>query len=353
MYLLIPDVFFVPVYYGEGCILDIEKIMPLQEYNYHNNLTNELANRKDLVIGVSFPSLAAQKWVRDKEAMEEYAKEKAVLKIEINDFDAAKQALQVENLISQGIDVLIITPIDILAAAELVEKAHKAGIKVISYEHLVKNSDVDLFIAFNNIRVGQLQGLFLIGKVPRGNYIIMSGDPDAVFKEGAMEYIQPLVNIGNIKVVADKVIKNWDPKIAFKIVKDALIANKNKINAILAPNDATAGAAIEALQPEGLAGKVVVTGQDADLHAIRRILQGTQSMTVLKDSRELAKTAIDAAIKLVSGKVVNANYAVNNGKVNIPSILVAPILIDKNNIDKALISSGYYIKEEVYTSNSN
>ncbi len=109
-----------------------------------------------------------------REVMEEYAKNKGVtVKIENADFDAAKQASQVENLISQGIDVLILVPIDSLAAADIVEKAHKAGIKVISYDRLIKNSDLDLYISFDNIKVGELQGKFLIDKVPKGNYIIM------------------------------------------------------------------------------------------------------------------------------------------------------------------------------------
>ena len=117
-----------------------------------------------------------------------------------------------------------------------------------------------------------------------------------------MEYIKPLVNKRDIKIVTEQAVKNWDPKNAFKIVKDSLIANKNKIDAILAPNDATAGAAIQALEEQGLAGKVPVTGQDAELDAAQRIVQGTQSMTVLKDTRELGKAAIDAAIKLAKGE---------------------------------------------------
>ena len=142
-------------------------------------------------------------------------------------------------------------PTDSLTAANMVEKAHKAGIKVIAYDRIIKNSDIDLYIAFDSTRVGELQGQFLIENVPKGNYIILSGDPDdnnaKLLKEGAMKYIKPLVNKGDIKIVTEQAVDNWDPKNAFKIVEDSLIANKNKIDAILAPNDAIAGAAIEAL----------------------------------------------------------------------------------------------------------
>ncbi|MEQ8155813.1 MAG: substrate-binding domain-containing protein [Clostridiaceae bacterium] len=345
----IPDSFSVPVRYVEEEILTIEKTIAVQAHKRGKEHKNKLANRQNVAIGVSFPAVGVGRWLRDKEAMEARAKEKGVtLKIEINEFDVIKQALQVEKLISQGINVLIVVPIDPVSPASFIEKAHKAGIKVISYDDLAQNTDLELYMAFSWTRIGEIQGLYLVTKVPRGNYIIMSGDPGIEFKEGAMEYIQPLANIGNVKIVTDKVIKGWDPKIAYGIVKDSLIANKNNINAILAPNDETAGAAIEALQEQGLAGKAAVTGQDADLAAIRRIIQGTQSMTVLKDTRELGKRAVDAAINLAEGGPVDTNSKVNNGKMNVPSILLEPVLVDKNNIDSVIIGRGYYTKEQVY-----
>ena len=349
MYLSIPNVFLVPVHYDEEDILNIKKIVILQDCNFDSDFTNKTAKREELVIGLSLPTQREERWVRDKNIMEEYAKNKGVtIKVENADFDAAKQALQVENLISQGIDVLILVPIDPLAAAAMVEKAHKAGIKVISYDGLVENSDLDLYMSFNKIKVGELQGKSLIEQVPKGNYIILSGGNDTMFKKGAMKYIQPLADKKDINIVTDEAVKNWDPKIAFKIVEDALIANKNKIDAILAPNDAIAGAAIEALQAQGLAGKVAVTGQDAELAAARRIIQRTQLMTVFKDTRELGKAAIDAAIKLANGEEVEVTDNVYNGKIDVPSILITPIAIDKNNINSVLIASGYLNQNEVY-----
>lgn len=349
MYLSIPDSFLVPVRYAEDDFLDIKKIIRLKEGYDNSSFINKVVNRKDVVVGVSLPTQREERWVRDKEAMEAYIKEKGViLKIEINDYDVDKQASQVENLIAQGIDVLILIPLNESSAISLFEKAHKAGVKVISYETLIKNSDLDAYIGFNNIRIGQLQGRFLVTKVPTGNYIIMSGGLDTLFKEGAMEYIKPLVNTGNINIVVDKAIKDWDPKIAFKVVKDALIASNNKIDAILAPNDAIAGVAIAALQEQGLAGKVAVTGQDAELSALQRIIQGTQSMTIFKDTRELAKKAIDVAIKLGNGEPLITDIQLYNGKVYVPSVLLTPVVIDRNNIGTVPIESGYLKKEDIY-----
>ena len=307
------------------------------------------SNRKPIVIGVSLPTLREMRWVRDKEGMEAAANDRgAVLKIEYYEFDASKQVSQVEKLISQGIDVLIIAPGYMAGYPTLIEKAHKAGVKVVDYEALLRNADLELYIAINRRRIGQLQGLYLITHVPKGNYIIMSGDPGVEYKEGAMEYIQPRVNTGDIKIVTDKAIKGWDPNIAYNTVKDSLIANKNNVNAVLAPNDAIAGASIQALQEQGLAGKVAVTGQDADLDAIKRIMQGTQSMTVLKNTRELGKRAVEAAVNLVQGKPVDTTTTLYNGKMDVPAILLEPVLTDKSNIDSVIIGSGFYTKEQVY-----
>ncbi|SHJ96487.1 xylose-binding protein [Clostridium cavendishii DSM 21758] len=348
MYLIIPATFFVPVYYIEKDILNIENTIP---FSYNENITNEYFKRKELVIGVSLPTLKENRWIIDKEIMETYAKNKGInLKIEINDFDANKQASQVENLISQGIDVLILAPVDPVAAADLIEKANKAGIKVISYEILAKNSNVDLYIAFDNSKVGELQGKFLTEKVPKGNYIVLSTDPNVGLKESAMKYIKPLIDIGNIKIVTDKTIKLSNPATTYDIVKNALINNNNKVDAILAPNDTSAGAAIEALKEYGLDGKVVVTGQNANLPAVKRILQRTQAMTVFKDNRELAKTAMDAAVKLANNQDLAINTYINNGKINVPSIILTPIVVDSKNVNDVIIKSGYYNFNEVYGS---
>lgn len=353
MYLSIPDVFFVPVYYAEKHILNIEKII-LQQYNSYSNLIDEFIKRKELVIGVALPDRIVPRWIIDSKFMEDYAKTKGItLKIEFADADIAKQASQVDYLISQGIDVLILVPVDFLAAAGLVEKAHKAGIKVVAYDVLIPNSDVDVYVSFKGTKVGNLQGQYLVRNVPKGNYIILSGDPgnfnSKIYKAGAMEYIRPLADVGNIKIVADKAVLHWDSKNAYKIVKDVLIANNNKIDAILAPNDTIAAGAIEALKEQGLAGKVAVTGQNAYLDGIQRILQGTQSMTVFKDVREEAKIAIDFAIKLANSEPIYVTSYVYNGKIDVPSVIFEPVYVDKSNIRDIIVDSGYLKLNEVYS----
>jgi D-xylose transport system substrate-binding protein len=339
MYQLIPNSFAVPIIYVNSEIIEIQ--------------INTPSERKPVVIGISLPNQRIPRWIRDKEFMEQYADQRrAVTKIANANYDVDLQKKQVDELISQNIDVLIIAPLDAVAAADYVKKAKDAGVKVISYDGLIKDTDLDLFISFDGTQVGELQGKYLTQTVPRGNYIILSGDPNdptsKLYKDGAMEYIQPLVNRGDINIVTDKPVINWYSENAYKIVKDSLIQNNNKINAILSPTDDIAEGAIRALEEEGLAGKVVVTGQDGTVDAIKRIINGTQSMTVLKDTRKLGKIAIDSAIKLANEQPVESNTAVYNGKIDVPSIIISPELVTRNNISTAIINSGFLKSEEVY-----
>ncbi|MBN1983291.1 MAG: substrate-binding domain-containing protein [Chitinivibrionales bacterium] len=305
-------------------------------------------------IGLSLPTQREERWVRDKNSMEEYAKSKGVkLLVQISDTDSRLQANQVDNLLTQGVSVLILVPHDSKAAATLVENAHKEGVKVISYDRLILDSDVDLYISFDNVDVGRIQGKYLSQKVPKGNYMILSGAPTdnnaKLFKQGAMEFLQPLIDSKQITVILEQAVDNWEPKNALRLTEQALTKANNKIDAILAPNDGTAGGAIEALAAQGLSGKVFVTGQDAQIDAAKRIAKGTQSMTVFKDTRELAKASIDAAILMVENKQPDTKgKQVNNGKINVPSILLTPIEVTRDNIDAVLIDGKVMTKEQVY-----
>lgn len=306
-------------------------------------------------IGLSLPTQREERWVRDKLTMVAKAKELGVdLRVQITDNDAAKQLAQVENLLAQGIKVLIIGPHDASGAAVIVDKAHKAGVKVISYDRLIMNSDVDIYLSFDNLKVGELQGEYLTKLVPRGMYVVLSGSPTdnnaTLYHQGAMKYIQPLVDKGQIKIVMDQAIKDWQPSEAQRLMEQALTANRNQVDAVLAPNDGTAGGCIQALAAQKLAGKVPITGQDAELAAAIRITQGTQTMTVYKDTRQLGAKAVEVAVKMAKGEsyASDINNKVNNKKVDVPSILLPPVVVDRNNLDQVLIQTGYLQKNQVY-----
>lgn len=304
-------------------------------------------------IGLSLATLQEERWVRDKETIEALCKEKGIeLAVQVADLDAAKQNSQCENLISQGIDVLIISAQDAEAAATIVEKAHAAGVKVLSYDRMIMNTDVDLYLSFDNVKVGELQGEWLTENLDKGNIVWLSGSPTdnnaKLFKEGAANYLQPKIDSGDYKVVMEQPVIDWKPENALKLMENALTANNNDIQGVLAPNDGTAGACVQALAAQGMAGNVPITGQDAELSAAQRIAQGTQGMTVFKDTRELGKAAVEAAIKMVKGEDPGINGEVDNNKMMVPSILLTPIAVDKDNLDKELIDSGYLTKEDVY-----
>jgi D-xylose transport system substrate-binding protein len=318
-------------------------------------LLPSVAEAAALKVGLSLPTQREERWVKDKKVMEAEAKKLGIdLRVQVTDNDAGKQVAQCENLISQGVKVLILAPHDASSASVIIDKAAKAGIKVISYDRLVTESPLDYYyLSFDNVKVGELQGEFITKKVAKGSYIVLAGSPTdnnaKLFREGAMKFIKPLADKGDIKIVMDQFVKDWQPSEAQKLCEQALTANQNKVDAVLAPNDGTAGGCIQALAAQGLAGKVPITGQDAELSGAIRIVQGTQSMTIFKDTRELGKRAVQMAVDLANGKPVDTQgRVVNNGKRDVPSVLLTPFIVTKENLDERLIASGYLTKDKVY-----
>ena len=313
----------------------------------------EPAVAEKVKVGLSLPTQREERWVRDKEKMEQVAAEMGVeLIVKVADANMQEQITQVESLLTQGIDVLILAPHDAAAAATLVDKAKQEGVPVISYDRLITNTEnLDIYLSFDNVKVGELQGKFITDQVSEGKYIIMSGAPTdnnaKLFKEGAMKYIQPLIDAKKIEVIAEQGVENWVPENALKIVEAALSANNNEVDAILAPNDGTAGAAIQALAAQGLAGKVPITGQDAEKAGAKRIMEGTQSMTIFKDTRDLGKAAVEIALKLANGEAVSTNGVVENGKIDVPSVLLEPKVVTKDNLKAILVDGGYITEADI------
>lgn len=297
-------------------------------------------------IGVSLPTQREERWVLDKEAFEKAAADSGIeIALQIADNDAARQQSQCENLISQGIDVLVIAPHDGEAAKNIVEIAHKANVPVISYDRLVLNAEVDLYVTFDQFKIGQLMGEYMANNLDSGNIVILSGDPQdntsVPLKAGAVSALQGKIDSGAYKVVLEMECKDWQPSEALKHMENALTANNNNISGVIAPNDGTAGGVIQALAAQGLDGKVIVTGQDCEVDAIKRIIAGTQSMTVFFDCAEMATAAFNAAVKMAKGEDPGATGSENNGLIDVPVLEFAPTAINKNNYKSILIDSGY------------
>lgn len=314
----------------------------------------QAATGEKIRVGISLPTQREERWVRDKEQMIAEAEKLGVeLVVKVADADTQEQIQQVEAILTEGVDVLILAPNDASASASLVDMAKEEGVPVIAYDRLITGTDkLDYYISFDNTEVGRVQGKFITEMVPEGKYIIMSGAPTdnnaKLFKEGAMEYIQPLVDSGKIEVIAEQAVDNWEPENALKIVEAALLASNNEVDAILSPNDGCAGGAIQALAAQGLDGVVPITGQDAELAAAQRIVAGTQTMTVFKDTRDLASKSIQVAQALAKGETVETNGEVDNGVKAVPSILMAVKIVTKDNVKEVLVDSGYLKEADVF-----
>ncbi|MDR6226864.1 D-xylose ABC transporter substrate-binding protein [Desmospora profundinema] len=306
-----------------------------------------------VVIGFSMDTLEEERWQRDRDLFVKKAEELgAKVNVQAANSDDAVQLAQVENLITQGVDVLVVVPHNAEAAAAIVDKAHEADIPVISYDRLIRNAEVDLYVSFDNERVGEMQAESITQEVPKGKYALIEGadtDNNAhLFKKGQMNVLKPLVEKGDIEIVYDQWTRDWRPEVALRNMENALTANKNEIDAVLAANDGTAGGVIRALDAQGLAGKVPVSGQDAELAACQRVVEGTQTMTVYKPIHLLAEKVAEVAVDMGKGKEPKPDSKVNNGKIDVPSILLDPIAVTKDNMMDTIIKDDFHKMEDVY-----
>ncbi|MDR3230252.1 MAG: substrate-binding domain-containing protein [Synergistaceae bacterium] len=308
------------------------------------------------IVALALPTQQEERWVRDMEAMMEAAEAVGIdLRVQIARNDQMQQNAHIEGFLNDGAVVLIVAPHDAEAAAPALKKAGEKGVKVIAYDRMLEGPDVDVYLSFDNVRIGEMQGEYITSLVPKGSYVLMSGAPTdnnaALFKEGAMRFIQPLIDRGDIRVILDQAVINWQPTNARKITENALELEGGRIDAILAPNDGTASGAIAALEARGLAGKVPVTGMDAELAAAQRVVRGTQSFTIFKDTRELGKKAIEIAFLMTKGEdwtPLTGGATMKNDVKDVPSVLLSAHIVDKENVDAVLIESGYLRSEDVY-----
>ena len=264
----------------------------------------------EVKIGLLMDTLQKEeRWQRDRDLFVERAKElDAEVLVEAAERDDAKQLQQAESLLERGVQALVVVPHNAEAAGKIVEAAKKRSVPVISYDRLILKADVDLYLSYDNRRVGEQQAQYLRNQAPKGNYILLGGAPTdynaKLIREGQMAALQDGVKRGDIKIVADPWATDWQADAARTLTEAALKKAKNQVVAVVASNDTTAGGAIEALEKAGLAGKVFVSGQDANLDAVRRIVAGTQSMTVYKPLRPLARGAASAAVQLAKKEKV-------------------------------------------------
>ena len=303
------------------------------------------AGGEDITVGVSWNNYQEERWAKSDEPAIKAALEAAGAKYISTDAgsSAEKQLTDVENLISQGAKALIILAQDGEAILPAVKNATDQGIPVIAYDRLIEDPKA-LYITFDNVEVGRMEAETIFKLVPKGNYIIIKGnqaDANSDFlRDGYEEVIGDAVKAGDIKIVGETYTDNWDPSLAQTQTEQFLTQADNKVDAVLSENDGMAGGVVAALEAQGLAGKVPVSGQDGDAAALNRVALGTQAVSVWKDARELGKAAGDAAVQLAKGTELTAVSGVepfdSPGGNKMTSILLTPIPITKDNLNVVL-----------------
>lgn len=313
-----------------------------------------MAQAKDLVVGVSWSNFQEERWKRDEAAIKA-ALQKLGAKYISADAQASneKQLADIEGLISRGANALIVLAYDADAVLPAVQKARQEGIPVLAYDRLIQDPGV-LYVTFDNVEVGRMQAREVFKVKPQGNYAFIKGsptDPNADFlHKGQLEVLQGAIQAGKIKVVGEQYTEGWAPEIAQRNMEQILTRNGNKVDAVVASNDGTAGGAVAALKAQNLTG-VPVSGQDADLAALNRIARGEQTVTVFKDTRVLGEAAATHAVAMAKGTKPQAvpGAAMWNGgtkKIAIPSVFLKPVAITAENLDH-VIKSGWATKQQV------
>lgn len=335
----------------------------------YNTTTKKVTDKKKgISIGLCFDSFVIERWLRDRDTFVTTAKELgAKVNVQNANGNISEQISQINYLISQNVDVIVVIAVDCEAVTDVVKKAEEKGIKVISYDRLIKNANTDLYISFDNAQVGKDMASAMKHALPKGGKIFAingsKADNNVVQVENAF---MPEVKKSGIDIVYSNYCSGWSAKKAGEYAEEALEKYPD-VDGIMCGNDDLASEVARVLSENRLSGKVALIGQDADLLACQRIVENTQNMTEFKRVEDLAKAAAYFAVKMARGQKyidlskseneqknlkTNSKYiaskTINDGKNEVPYYSLKPVMVTKNNIDKVIIDSGFHTKEEVY-----
>lgn len=323
-----------------GCA---DKVPPTQ--NFEDQVS------KKIQIGMSFDTFVLERWLRDRDVFVSTATELgAEVNVQNANGDAAEQLRQVQYLIDKEVQAIVIVPVDTgdAALAELLRKAKERGIKIICYDRLLENAGADLYISFDNKKVGELMAQAVLSKMPKDGKIagIFGPETDTNATQ-VIEGVQEVLAANGQKLVYQSRAKGWKEEHAFEYMNECL-EKEGEVDAVICGNDALASMALKALAENQKVGGVCIVGQDADILACQRIVEGYQYMTVYKPIHNLAKQAAQSTVNLIQGKQVVANEQINDGTDEIPFVCLEPIAVTKENMDKVIIDSQFHFREEVY-----
>jgi D-xylose transport system substrate-binding protein len=307
-------------------------------------LLTSAAAHAQLVVGVSWSNFQEERWKTDEAAIKaELAKRGATYVSADAGGSPEKQLADVDGLIAKGAKALIVLAMDTDAIVPALAKARQRSIPVIAYDRLISQPGV-YYITFDNKEVGRMQARAVLAAKPKGSYVMIKGsptDPNADFlREGQQEVLAKAISGGAIKIVGEEYTEGWKPEVAQKNMEQILTRNGNKVDAVVASNDGTAGGVVAALSARGISG-VPVSGQDGDQAALNRVALGTQTVSVWKDARDLGRQAADAAVDLAAGKAVPDTIKWTDGahKVTLDAKFLRPVAITSKNLDVVVKAS--------------
>lgn len=302
-------------------------------------------------IGMCFDSFVIERWQRDRDVFVSIAKELgAEVNIQNANGDVEIQKEQIDYFISKEMDVIVIVCIDSDSLTDSVKKAKDAGIKVIAYDRMINNADIDLYISFDNEKVGQLMGDILIKNGIAGKNVIMVGGSPKDNNVSLVEKgFKKVMSDNNVSIIGQTHCDGWKAELASDYLSENLDLVEST-DAIMCGNDDVAAQVIHTLSERRLAGNIIVTGQDADLSACQRVVEGTQIMTVYKPVEKLAQKAAEISVSMANGETLSDKDIVfwDNGSYKVPYIGLDPICVTKENMDEVIINSGFHQRDEVY-----
>lgn len=312
-------------------------------------VVKQTKEEEQLQIGMCFDSFVIERWQRDRDVFVSTAQELgAQVDVQNANGDYNKQREQIQYFIDQEVDVLVIIPTDAEKIIDIIKEAKKEGIKVVSYDRLLMNGDADLYISFDNEKVGKLMAESLVEKLEKGANIIMVCGPQVDSNVGYIQKgFEEVVQASEMNIKDIIYVDGWKPELAYQYM-NSNYRKLNHVDAIMCGNDSVASQIVKYLAEKRKAGEIQVVGQDAELEACQRIVEGTQLMTVYKNVDELASLAAKYAVALAKKEEIEVTNTIDDGTYEIPYVALTPIAVDADNIDEVIIESGFHLKEDVY-----
>ncbi|UWS09980.1 D-xylose ABC transporter substrate-binding protein [Phaeobacter inhibens] len=313
--------------------------------------TASMALAEDVTVGVSWSNFQEERWKTDEAAIKAALEAKGATYVSADaQSSSAKQLSDIESLIAQGVDALIVLAQDAQAIGPAVQAAADEGIPVVAYDRLIEDGRA-FYLTFDNVEVGRMQARAVLEAQPSGNYVMIKGsptDPNADFlRGGQQEIIQSAIDSGDIKIVGEAYTDGWLPANAQRNMEQILTANDNKVDAVVASNDGTAGGVVAALTAQGMEG-IAVSGQDGDHAALNRVAKGTQTVSVWKDARDLGKAAANIAVEMAEGAamgdVAGGAAWTSPAGTELTARFLEPIPVTADNLS-VVVDAGWITKE--------